>query len=273
MTDKKRFLVVLAVLLCAALALAWRMSCGDAVQAYKNGNLIRLHVVANSNSPVDQAIKFQVRDAIVGAMAQKFGQAEDVGQARKIAEENLPYIQQLAVQKVRAAGEDYPVAVEMGEFGFPARTYQHNLYALTLPAGNYQAVRVVLGRGAGENWWCVLFPPLCFVDPGSVMSAESEKEMEKKQEKEHEKIQLVSRPDLPGDDCASGNDCAAVPAFKLKVPEALVALGSLQKGEDGWTMTAGGEQVQFRLKVLDVFRHSGSWFKRILGEEKTPCQT
>jgi len=297
---KKRFLVVFAALLCAGLVLAWRLSCPQAVPAYKNGSLIRLHVVANSDSPVDQAIKYQVRDAIVGAMAAKFGRVENAEQARQVTQENLAYLQQLAVQEVRAAGKSYPVKVEMGRFAFPAKTYHHYPCDFTLPAGNYEAVRVILGQGAGANWWCVLFPPLCFVDPGSVVPAgktagasaeetagvfglekrvgESEgkgtagksgDEREKQDERDRqEQIQLAGNQPGAGVSASGDVSSPAVPAFKLTAPEAVAALNSLQRSENAWTMTAGGERVEFRFKVLDFIRQSGSWFKHLLGEEK-----
>ncbi|MEW5898472.1 MAG: stage II sporulation protein R [Bacillota bacterium] len=306
LTGKKRFLIVFAVLLGAALVLAWRLSCPLAVPAYNNHNLIRLHVIANSDSPVDQALKYQVRDAIVGAMAEKFGGVENAEQARRIVLENLDYIQQLAAERIRAAGKNYPVTVEMGDFPFPAKTYHSNLYDFTLPAGNYEAVRVVLGRGGGANWWCVLFPPLCFVDPGSVVPAEKaagacageaacvagfekgtgekgEGERERQNEREKQEQIQLARPlresgaalngikgnQRDGEVSGSGGaSSAAVPAFKLAAPEALLALGSLQKGENAWTLTAGGERVEFRFKLLDFIHQSGSWFKHILGEEE-----
>ena len=315
----KKILIVFAVLAGAALVLAWRFFCPPAVPAYNNHNLvnpnlIRLHVIANSDSPGDQAVKYQVRDAIVSAMAEKFGRVENAEQAFTVAQANLAYLQQLAYEKVRAAGKDYPVAVEMGDYPFPAKTYHTNLCDFTLPAGNYAAVRVILGQGGGTNWWCVLFPPLCFVDPGSVVPAQgpagtagpagsaagtggkgegegdSERERQngsKKQEQiqlarplpengaaggitEDERERAVPAGNQPGANPSVSGDAgpAAVPAFKLTAPEALVALGSLQKGENAWTLTAGGEQVEFRFKLLDFFHPSGSWFKRLLGEDK-----
>lgn len=311
--SKKRFLIVFAVLLCASLAVAWRLSCVQDVQAYKYHNVIRFHVLANSDSPVDQAIKYQVRDVIVGSMAARFGEAADVEQARRITLENLDYIQQLAVEIVRAAGKDYPVTVEMGNFPFPAKTYHTNLYNFTLPAGNYEAVRVVLGRGAGANWWCVLFPPLCFVGPGSCVPVE--KKAERKNEGGQEEVQLAGPPRAENEgfeteskgpaktenkerknresakksapaennqhnergDLSRGSrgaSSAAVPAFKLEAPEALVALSTLEKDADArsWTMTAAGEQVQFRFKILDFFHQSGSWLGRLLGVPKADGQ-
>lgn len=234
MTNKQRTgITVLTVLLCTGLAAAWQLTREQAVHACKANNLIRFHVVANSNSPADQAVKYHVRDSVVSAMSGKFDQVENIEQARNITRKNLDYIQQLAVQEARAGGKDYPVTVKMGRYMFPARTYQNNLYDFTLPAGKYEAVRIILGRGAGANWWCVLFPPLCFVDPAGVVPAE--------------KINTNGSP-------------AAAPAFKLGMPRAVTALGSLKRSEQSpglaWTMAApeGEPPVEFRFKILDFFR-------------------
>jgi len=234
MTNKQRTkIIVLAVLLCTGLAAAWQLTREQAVHAYNANNLIRFHVIANSNSPADQATKYRVRDSVVSAMSGKFDQVDNIQQARKITRENLDYIQQLAVQEVRAGGKDYPVTIKTGRYMFPARTYQNNFYDFTLSAGEYEAVRVVLGRGVGANWWCVLFPPLCFVDPAGVVPAKK-----------------TNTNDSP----------AAVPAFRLGAPRAVTALGSLKRNEQSpgpaWIMAApeGEPPVEFRFRILDYFR-------------------
>ncbi len=127
--------------------------------AYNQDNLIRFHVVANSDSDADQALKLKVRDVIVQAMRQEFAGISDIKDARAIANDDLKYIEGLARQEVEANGKKYPVRVYYDRFPFPTKSYE----ALTLPAGDYEAVKVVIGDGAGSNWWCVLFPPLCFV--------------------------------------------------------------------------------------------------------------
>lgn len=118
-------------------------------------NAVRLHVLANSDSAADQALKCKVRDAILDATVD--WDATTPAEARRLAQESLPRLQAVAEQIVAAEGHDYPVAVEMGRTYFPTRQYD----AVTLPAGNYEAVRVLIGAGEGQNWWCVLFPPLC----------------------------------------------------------------------------------------------------------------
>lgn len=136
------------------------------VEAYNQFNLIRFHVIANSDSDRDQAMKRRIRDLIVRQMRPEFKEAASLEEARRIAGANLDSIKAVAQKEVNASGEDYPVSVQLGKFDFPIKNYGK----LTLPAGNYEAVRVVIGRGQGANWWCVLFPPLCFVDVSRTMS-------------------------------------------------------------------------------------------------------
>ena len=123
-------------------------------------DLIRLHVVANSDSPADQAVKLKVRDRIVAETGALFRGAESEPEAELLLTTHLSEIQQVADRVLQAEGVNYRSHTEVGVYEFPERTYG----TLTLPAGRYRALRVVLGAGKGANWWCVLFPPLCFVD-------------------------------------------------------------------------------------------------------------
>lgn len=140
---------------------------GIYVQAYNQSNLIRFHVIANSDTPRDQALKRRVRDMIVKEMSPSFSKAKNIEEARKIARNHLAAIEEIARREVRVWGEDYEVKAVQGQFSFPTKTYGK----LTLPAGKYEAVRVIIGKGAGANWWCVLFPPMCFVDVSKGLSA------------------------------------------------------------------------------------------------------
>ncbi|MGD0152679.1 MAG: stage II sporulation protein R [Thermacetogeniaceae bacterium] len=131
-----------------------------ASKAYNQENLIRLHIIANSNNPQDQALKYQVRDAIVAALRPELLQLHSRPAAEALLAAERDRIIRIAEQTIAANGYSYPARMEIGNFNFPTRAYGD----LVLPAGNYRAVRIVLGQGAGANWWCVLFPPLCFVD-------------------------------------------------------------------------------------------------------------
>lgn len=133
---------------------------GSYVQAYNQNNLIRFHVIANSDTPRDQALKRRVRDLIVREMSPAFSQAKNITEARLVAGNHLAAIEELARKEVRASGEEYQVKAMLGKYSFPTKSYGK----FTLPAGEYEAVRVIIGNGAGANWWCVLFPPTCFVD-------------------------------------------------------------------------------------------------------------
>lgn len=158
---KIRFAPILAGLaLLAIISLTPGLGYKDSETVYAPDSLIRLHVVSNSDSSEDQELKRKVRDEIVTAVGPAFTEAEDVGSARAIAEANLDNIQQIAAGKIRSEGKDYPVKVELNSFSFPTKHYG----PFILPAGDYEAVRVTIGTGSGANWWCVLFPPLCFVD-------------------------------------------------------------------------------------------------------------
>lgn len=115
--------------------------------------LVRLHIVANSDSERDQALKLKVRDRILRVSSENFASKEDA--ARSL----LSYTE-LAKDELRKNGCDLNVTSEYGKFYFPTKRYDN----LSLPAGEYDAVRIVIGEGEGQNWWCVLFPPLCYTD-------------------------------------------------------------------------------------------------------------
>ena len=130
---------------------------------YLNRELIRLHVVANSDSEHDQHIKLQVRDAIVASLYEGMADIGDIGAAKEYLRENLSKIENVANQTLEAAGVDSRAVVTLCREAFDIRKYD----TFTLPAGVYESLRVVIGEGQGKNWWCVAFPTLC-------MSATSE---------------------------------------------------------------------------------------------------
>jgi len=123
-------------------------------------NLVRLHVVANSDSQKDQALKMMVRDAVLEYMKEKLKDSDSIEETRNVIRENIQNINNIAKTVILEQGENYTVETRLGDFPFPTKSYGD----ITLPAGYYQALKVVIGNGEGANWWCVLFPPLCFVD-------------------------------------------------------------------------------------------------------------
>lgn len=141
------------------LFLAYHFETGKAVIS-DQPNLIRFHVLANSDSVKDQAVKLKVRDAVVSYLTPHLKDVSDATAARQIIMEQHDDLIHVAQQVLIDNGANYPVQIEHGIFEFPIKSYGN----LTLPAGKYEAVRVLLGNAEGKNWWCVLFPPLCFID-------------------------------------------------------------------------------------------------------------
>lgn len=126
----------------------------QAQQARLSSKLIRLHVVAQSDSAHDQAIKLRVRDAVLARAEQLMEGAED---ARAALEAGLPEIAQAAEETLLELGETRTVRVRLGKERFPTREYE----TFALPAGVYESLRVTIGEGKGHNWWCVVFPSIC----------------------------------------------------------------------------------------------------------------
>lgn len=128
--------------------------------AFAQRNLIRLHVLAHSNLPADQDLKLLVRDAVLEETKNILGGISQKAEARALLEDHQSQLRKAAQDLIFQEGYDYAVQVAIGNFPFPKREYG----SLSLPEGNYDAVRVEIGAAAGDNWWCVLFPPLCLAE-------------------------------------------------------------------------------------------------------------
>ena len=120
--------------------------------------VLRLHILANSDSEADQALKLRVRDAVLEETGGLFAAAGTLEEAQAAALENLPAIESAARRALAEAGSDAPVKAELTRMYFNTREYGEDT---TLPAGEYQALRLSIGEARGRNWWCVMFPPLC----------------------------------------------------------------------------------------------------------------
>jgi len=132
----------------------------QSVQSGIAKQLIRFHVLANSDSAEDQALKLLVRDGILDTLKEPLGDCETISDTREAIIRNISNIKTRAEEIIKENGYSYPVSVTLARDVFPVKTYGD----ITLPPGEYEALRVVIGAGAGKNWWCVMFPPLCFVD-------------------------------------------------------------------------------------------------------------
>lgn len=122
-----------------------------------SGRVLRLHIIANSDSEEDQALKLRVRDAVIKKGSELFRDCADKSDAERIAGEKLGELQECAAGAVRESGYDYPVRIELTNMSFDTRVYDD----FTLPAGRYDALRIVIGEGMGHNWWCVIYPAVC----------------------------------------------------------------------------------------------------------------
>ena len=120
-------------------------------------DILRLHVVANSDSQEDQAVKLKVRDAVLATLEEGMADVTDPAQAVSYAKTRIPKLTQTANEVLKQAGFDDTVQISVGESEFPLREYD----TFSLPSGVYQALKVVIGDGQGQNWWCVVFPELC----------------------------------------------------------------------------------------------------------------
>lgn len=120
-------------------------------------DILRLHVVANSDSQEDQAVKLKVRDAVLESLRDGLSDVTDVEQAQQYIRSVLPKLTQVANDVLEEAGFDETVRISLETEEFPLREYD----TFSLPSGLYQALRVVIGEGEGQNWWCVVFPELC----------------------------------------------------------------------------------------------------------------
>lgn len=137
-------------------------------------NFFRFHILANSNSEEDQTLKLKVRDKVIEYMSSLSYSGLTKEEAIVLTQANLNNIQKLVQDTIHSEGYNYIANIEIGNFYFPTKIYGN----ISLPAGNYDALRITIGEAKGENWWCSLFPPLCFVDISSgVIDDESEKEL------------------------------------------------------------------------------------------------
>ena len=135
-------------------------------------NVFRLHVIANSDSKEDQELKYKVRDSLLKYMKEICGSCENKAEAICLVKEHQDEFNAIAKQTILDEGYSYDVKINIGNFEFPTKDYGD----ISLPAGFYDALRVEIGDAKGQNWWCVMFPPLCFVDVTSGVVPEDSKE-------------------------------------------------------------------------------------------------
>lgn len=160
------FLLMLYTFICA-------LSYVQAVSSNISSNVFRLHVIANSDSEKDQNLKYLVRDSLLEYMKEISNGISTKEEAISIVNNNLDKFKEIALNTIKENGFNYDVNISVGNFYFPTKYYGD----ISLPAGMYDALKVEIGEAKGQNWWCVMFPSLCFIDVTSGVVEDESKEL------------------------------------------------------------------------------------------------
>ena len=182
----KRFIIVLFLLTLFIFVSA--ISYVSAVSNNIANSVFRLHVIANSDSKEDQNLKYIVRDKLIEYMNNIAKDCSSKEEVISIAKNNISNFENIARKTIEENGYNYNITVEIGNFDFPTKSYGD----ITLPAGSYDSLRVKIGKAEGQNWWCVMFPPLCFVDVTSGVVPDECKEIIKENLNNDEEYSIIS---------------------------------------------------------------------------------
>jgi len=179
MNKLKRILCMLLILIIIFVGGAYASEVKNANDNLRSleSKVIRFHVIANSDSIEDQALKLKVRDKVLEYISPKLKESNSIEASRKILKENDKNIIKICETVIKNSGYVYGIKTTLSKENFPVKSYGN----ITFPQGKYEAYRIVIGKGNGKNWWCVMFPPLCFVDitKGEVSYDETKAQMQK----------------------------------------------------------------------------------------------
>ncbi len=168
---KKRFFVVFIFMIFLIFIFYSASSYASSVSSDLSNNLLRLHIVANSDSDDDQSLKLKVRDCLIEYLNSIVSPSNTKDEVVEILKEHINDMRNIALKAIYENGFDYDVTISLDHIDFPTKTYSD----VSLPAGLYDAIDVHIGNSNGHNWWCVMFPPLCLVNDGTMeMSEDSE---------------------------------------------------------------------------------------------------
>lgn len=175
--------------------------------------LIRFHVIANSDTDEDQNLKLKVRDKVVEKLSEKLINVNSLEEAENVLQENIDYVNEIAKEVIKENNYTYEVNTMLSYENFPDKVYGDYVF----PQGNYEAFRVIIGEGKGQNWWCVMFPSLCFVDESksSVDSSDLKEEIENIKPKNTETTNEVKEKNEESSD--ANNEVK----FKFKIVEVI----------------------------------------------------
>ncbi len=169
---KVKMVIILSFLLFAYTTICAVSYCEN-ISSNIADSVFRLHVIANSDEKVDQDLKYVVRDNLINYMNNLCKDCKSKEEAIEIAKTHQEDFYKIASDTIKENGFDYPVKIEIGNFEFPTKHYGD----ISLPAGFYDALKVEIGEAKGQNWWCVMFPPLCFVDISSGIVPDDSKQV------------------------------------------------------------------------------------------------
>ncbi len=174
MKKERIILSFLLALLCTGTIFLWKTSAqtAQAVHEDLSDHILRFHVLANSDSDEDQALKLSVKTAVLNYLENALPDNADLESTKVFLENHESDIKKIAEDTISSAGYDYSVSIFLEPWYFPTKSYGD----LTFPCGTYDALRIVIGDGGGKNWWCVLYPSLCFVDATYGVVPEDSKE-------------------------------------------------------------------------------------------------
>ncbi|NRS47681.1 stage II sporulation protein R [Brevibacillus sp. HB2.2] len=208
---------------------------------------VRLRIIANSDSVQDQWLKREVRDAIVAQMSTWADDIETLEEAEQMIQTQLPVLQQVVDKTVKERGFSYKAVVDFGEVPFPTKLYGSYVY----PAGNYRAVRVQIGEAKGQNWWCVLFPPLCFIDMsnGDAVKAEPTPKPEESEPTAEAASEEVAVLPLEENEVGNHSETNRVDAEQTKAEEEESA--EVEKAEEAEKVTASAPEVEVRFYLWE----------------------
>lgn len=159
MKKKLNFILILTILIFLYIVLL-SFNYSQAISYNLSDSVFRLHIIANSDSSADQELKLKVRDKIIEYMNTLTSNSSDKKDVISIVNNHLDSFKEIALNTIKENGYNYDVNIEIGNFHFPTKSYGD----ISFPAGNYDALKIEIGDAIGQNWWCVLFPPLCFVN-------------------------------------------------------------------------------------------------------------
>lgn len=193
----EKYIIILLSLLIAALVtwfFLWRsgIAAQQQLQEHLAEEVLRFHILANSDSEEDQALKITVRDRILDYLEAEMPETSDAQETVRWIRRHMDELKEVSREIVTAQGYDYPVNAAVTTCWFPDRTYGD----MTFPAGNYEALRIELGDAKGHNWWCVLYPGLCFLDAANAVVPEEGKQKLQNVLTEDEYSRITSETDF-----------------------------------------------------------------------------